>query len=188
MILLELLAGFLLIGCFSFGGAYGAIPLIREVVLHFGWLSEEKLSYMIAVSESTPGPIMVNMATYIGSSKAGVPGAVIATAAVVLPAFLVVIILMVLLKNFIKRDATQAVMGGLRSCVAGIILATGVWMILTDCFGIVNGFSADLVAIALTAGLSVLWFGSKILIKKRVSPIVLICIAGAAGVLIYGWK
>ena len=79
-------------------------------------------------------------------------------------------------------------MGGLRSCVAGIILATGVWMILTDCFGRVNGFSADLVAIALTAGLSVLWFGSKLLIKKRVSPIILICIAGAAGVLIYGWK
>ena len=112
MILLELLAGFLLIGCFSFGGAYGAIPLIREVVLHFGWLSEEKLSYMIAVSESTPGPIMVNMATYIGSSKAGVPGAVIATAAVVLPAFLIVIILVALLKNFIKKDATQGSWAG----------------------------------------------------------------------------
>ena len=67
--------GFLLIGCFSFGGAYGAIPLIREVVLYFGWLDDEKLSYMIAVSESTPGPIMVNMATYIGSAKGGVPGA-----------------------------------------------------------------------------------------------------------------
>ena len=87
MILLELFAGFLLIGCFSFGGAYSAIPLIREVVLSFGLLSEEKLSYMIAVSESTPGPIMVNLATYIGSSKAGVPGALIATTAVVLPAF-----------------------------------------------------------------------------------------------------
>ena len=93
MILFELFLGFLLIGCFSFGGAYGAIPLIREVVLYFGWLEEEKLSYMIAVSESTPGPIMVNMATYIGSSQAGVPGALIATAAVVLPAFLIIILI-----------------------------------------------------------------------------------------------
>ncbi len=188
MILWELFLGFLRVGCFAFGGAYSAIPLIREIVLSYGWLTEDALAGMIAISESTPGPIMVNMATYIGSSKAGVPGAVIATAAVVLPAFLIVIILVALLKNFIKKDATQAVMGGLRSCVAGIILATGVWMILTDCFGRVNGFSVDIVAIALTAGLSVLWFGSKLLIKKRVSPVILICIAGAAGVLIYGWK
>ena len=57
MILLELFAGFLFIGCFSFGGAYAAIPLIREVVLRFGWLDDEMLSYMIAVSESTPGPM-----------------------------------------------------------------------------------------------------------------------------------
>ena len=67
MILLELFIGFLKVGCFAFGGAYGAIPLIREVVLSYGWIGEEELSYMIAVSESTPGPIMINMATYIGS-------------------------------------------------------------------------------------------------------------------------
>ena len=63
MIFLELFLGFLWVGCFSFGGAYGAIPLIRDVVLSHGWLDEESLTYMIAVSESTPGPIMVNLAT-----------------------------------------------------------------------------------------------------------------------------
>ena len=188
MILLELLLGFLLIGCFSFGGAYGAIPLIREVVLYFGWLDEEKLSYMIAVSESTPGPIMVNMATYIGSSQAGIPGAIIATAAVALPAFLTVIIIMALLRDVIKKGAARAVLGGLRSCVIGIILATGVYMILMNCIGSVNSISIDIAAIALTAGLSAVWFGAKMLIKKSVSPVFLICLAGAAGVLIYGWK
>ena len=81
MIYLELLLGFLKVGCFAFGGAYGAIPLIRDVVLSYGWLSDEMITYMIAVSESTPGPIMVNLATYIGSSQAGLPGAVIATMA-----------------------------------------------------------------------------------------------------------
>ena len=186
MILLELLAGFLLIGCFSFGGAYAAIPLIREVVLYFGWLDEEKLSYMIAVSESTPGPIMVNMATYIGSSQAGAVGALIATAAVVLPAFLTVIVLMALLKDVIKKGAARAVLVGLKSCVTGIILATGVYMMLTNCLGTINGISFDFAATALTAGLSVLWFGSKKIIKNGFSPIILICIAGAAGVLIYG--
>ena len=188
MILLELFTGFLLIGCFSFGGAYSAIPLIREVVLSFGFLSEEKLSYMIAVSESTPGPIMVNLATYIGSSKAGVPGALIATAAVVLPAFFIVVIIMAALKNFIKKDVVQAVLGGLKSCVIGIILATGVYMVLINCIGSVNSVSVDISATALFAGLSAFWFGTKKLFKKRISPIVLICIAGAAGVLIYGWK
>ena len=83
MIYLDLLIGFLKVGCFAFGGAYGAIPLIRDVVLSYGWLSDEVLTYMIAVSESTPGPIMVNLATYIGSSQAGILGAFVATLAVV---------------------------------------------------------------------------------------------------------
>ncbi len=188
MILLELFAGFLITGCFSFGGAYGAIPLIREVVLHFGWLDEDKLSYMIAVSESTPGPIMVNLATYIGSSQAGISGAVIATAAVVLPAFLIVVMIMTLLKNLVKKDAVQAALGGLKPCVTGIILATGVYIMLSNCISGANGFAADFAALALTAGLSLLWFGLKKALKKGVSPIILICISGLAGVLIYGWK
>ena len=88
MIYLDLFFGFLKVGCFSFGGAYGAIPLIRDVALSYGWLDDETLAYMIAVSESTPGPIMVNLATYVGSSQAGLGGAVLATLAVVLPSFL----------------------------------------------------------------------------------------------------
>ena len=65
--ILNLFLGFLKVGCFSFGGAYAAIPLIRDTVLSYGWLNDELLTYMIAVSESTPGPIMVNLATYIGA-------------------------------------------------------------------------------------------------------------------------
>ena len=84
MILLDLFLGFLKVGCFAFGGAYGAIPLIRDVVLSYGWLTDEALTYMIAVSESTPGPIMVNLATYVGSSQGGFFGALLATLAVVL--------------------------------------------------------------------------------------------------------
>ena len=92
MIYLELFAGFLKVGCFAFGGAYGAIPLIRDVVLSYGWLNDDMMTYMIAVSESTPGPIMVNLATYVGSSQGGFLGAVIATAAVVLPSFLIILL------------------------------------------------------------------------------------------------
>ena len=75
MIYLELFLGFLEVGLFSFGGAYGAIPLIRDVVLRYGWMDDQTLTRFIAVCESTPGPIMVNMATYIGSSQGGILGA-----------------------------------------------------------------------------------------------------------------
>ncbi len=187
MILLELLVGFLKIGLFSFGGAYSAIPLIREVVLSYGWIEEEKLSYMIAVSESTPGPIMVNMATYIGSTKGGVVGALIATVAVVLPAFLIVIILTVLFKNFINSGAFQSMLGSLKACVIGIILATGVYMILMNCIGSGTSVSVDVAAIIRTAALGAVYFGSRKIVKNGISPIILICLAGAAGVFVYGW-
>ena len=104
MIYIELFLGFLKVGCFAFGGAYGAIPLIRDVVLTYGWIDEEMLTYMIAVSESTPGPIMVNLATYIGSNQAGFLGAVITTLAVVTPSFLIVLLITTLLQNVLKKD------------------------------------------------------------------------------------
>ena len=102
MICFDLLIGFLKVGLFAFGGAYGAIPLIRDVVLTYGWIGDDMLT-LIAVSESTPGPIMVNLATYVGSSQAGVWGALIATAAVVLPSFIIILLIMVLLKKLLKN-------------------------------------------------------------------------------------
>ena len=84
---IRIAVGFLTVGLFSFGGAYAAIPLIRDVVLSYGWLDEDTLMNMVAISESTSGPIMVNMATYVGSSKAGIWGGALATFAVILPAF-----------------------------------------------------------------------------------------------------
>ena len=114
MIYLERILGFLKVGCFTFGGAYSAIPLIRDVVLSYSWLSDEELSYMIAVSESTPGPIMVNLATYVGSSQAGFWGAVLATLAVVLPSFFVILLVMNLLNGILKSKYAQAVLQGLK--------------------------------------------------------------------------
>ena len=122
MILLELFIGFLKVGCFAFGGAYGAIPLIRDVVLSHGWLDDEMLTYMIAVSESTPGPIMVNLATYVGSSQAGIPGALIATLAVVLPSFLLILLVTALLKTALSSSGTRIVAPSAISATAGTVL------------------------------------------------------------------
>ena len=126
MIYLKLFLGFLKVGCFSFGGAYAAIPIIRDTVLSYGWLSDDKLSYMIAVSESTPGPIMINLATFVGQTQAGVPGAVIATVAVILPSFFIIILVTAAMKALLKNKYVQAGLNGLLPCITGIIAATGV--------------------------------------------------------------
>ena len=93
MIYLELFIGFLIIGLLSFGGAYGAIPIMKDVALHFEWIDESMLTNMIGVSESTPGPISINMATFIGASQGGFLGAVLATLGVVLPSFIIILLI-----------------------------------------------------------------------------------------------
>ena len=185
MILFELFIGFLKVGCFAFGGAYGAIPLIRDVVLSYGWLDDEMLTYMIAVSESTPGPIMVNLATYVGSLRAGIPGALVATLAVVLPSFLIILLVTALLKTFLKNPYVQAVLRGLKPCMIGIIIATGVFMIVRN--GLVIQDSRLLNRpLILTLVLGAVYFGSRKLKKGGISPILLICVSAAAGIAAYG--
>ena len=183
MILLELFLGFLRVGCFSFGGGYAAVALIREVVLSHGWMTEEMLSYVIAVSESTPGPIMVNLATYVGSTQAGVPGAVVATLAVVLPAFGIILALMAVLRRFVENPWVRAVLTGLKTCVTGLILATALELLAANCF---DGWEPDLTALLLTLGLAALYFGFKPMFKKKLSPIALIGIAAVLGIAVYG--
>ena len=185
MIYLDLFLGFLKVGCFSFGGAYGAIPLIRDVVMSYGWLSDEMLTYMIAVSESTPGPIMVNLATYIGSSQAGFPGALLATLAVVLPSFLIILLVTALLKTALKNKYVQAVLRGLKPCVIGIVLATGIYMVLGNCFGTISEIRVNLQAICMTALLVASMFGYKHFTKKKLSPIGLIVLSAILGSIIF---
>lgn len=186
MIYWELLWGFLKVGLFSFGGAYGAIPLIRDIVLSYGWIDEDMLTNMIAVSESTPGPIMVNLATYIGSSRAGVLGAILATVAVVLPSFVIILLVTALLTKVIKNRYVQAALCGMKPCIIGIILATGCFMIISNCFNLSDTGKVNLTEILLTIILSVIFFGSRKVLKKGISPILLIVISAVFGVIAYG--
>lgn len=186
MIYLDLFLGFLRVGCFAFGGAYGAIPLIRDVVLSYGWLTDEALTYMIAVSESTPGPIMVNLATYVGSSQAGLPGAIVATLAVVLPSFIIILLVMVLLKTLLKNRYVQAILRGVKPCIIGIILATGIYMTANNMIPFAKNSHVNIQATMTTAILAAIMFGAKPIIKKKVSPIVLILISACLGIVIYG--
>ena len=185
MIYLDLFLGFLKVGCFAFGGAYGVIPLIRDVVMSYGWLNDEMLTYMIAVSESTPGPIMVNLATYIGSSQAGFLGASIATLAVVLPSFLIILLVTALLKTALKNKYVQAILRGLKPCVIGIVLATGIYMVLKNCFVTISDVTVNLNAVIISALLIASMFGYKHLKKKKLSPINLIILSAVLGIIVF---
>ena len=187
MIYLDLFIGFLKVGLFSFGGAYGAIPLIRDVVLHYGWMDEETLVNMIAISESTPGPIMVNLATYVGCNKAGVPGGIIATLAVVAPAFLFIILLVTLINRIAghKKKWMKAAFNGIKPCIIGIILAMGVSMIGKNCITPIVK-EKDILPTVVTIVLATVYFGFRKIYKKKMSPIVLILIAAFTGIVVYG--
>ncbi|MBR5337891.1 MAG: chromate transporter [Lachnospiraceae bacterium] len=185
MIYLELFTGFLTVGLFSFGGAYGAIPLIRDVVLSYGWLGEEALTDMIAISESTPGPIMVNLATYVGSSKAGIPGGIIATLAVILPAFFIILLIMVLLKKALGNKYVRAILDGLKPCIIGIIAAMGCYMILKNAIPPLMYETPDIWPVIITAILALIYFGTRGIWKKKMSPIMLIVVSAFLGIIIY---
>ena len=126
--MLDLFFAFLKIGTLSFGGGYGMISLLQDEVLSHGWLAEEDFLNFIAVSESTPGPLAVNMATFIGSSQGGAPGAFLATVGVVLPSFFIILLIAAVLNNLLKYKPVNAFLDGLRPCVAALILGTAVTM------------------------------------------------------------
>ena len=188
MIYLELFLTFLQIGAFSFGGGYGMISLIREKVLMYGWLTEEEMLNMIAVAESTPGPIAVNMATFIGSSQGGFLGALLATLGVVLPSFFIILIIAALIRNLLKYAGVKAFLGGIRPCVVGLILATALTMLMSALFAfrsISDALVPDgkgLIIFAVIAATAVI---SKKIRKKPLSPILLILISAGLGMAMY---
>jgi chromate transporter len=189
MIYLELFLTFLEVGAFSFGGGYGMISLIRELCLDKGWLSDGELLNMIAVAESTPGPIAVNMATFVGSNQGGILGALCATLGVVLPSFIVILIIAMVLKNLMKYKGVKAFMGGIRPCVIALILATAAIMLLNNLFGLTTvngGFAIDLRGIAIFAILVGVSVFAKKVIKKKPSPILMIVFSAALGIVFYG--
>jgi Chromate transport protein ChrA len=104
------------------------ISLIREKVLLHGWLSEAEFLSFIAVSESTPGPLAVNMATFIGSSQGGVLGALCATLGVVLPSFFIILLIAALIHDLLKYAGVEAFLSGVRPCVVALILSTALTM------------------------------------------------------------
>lgn len=130
MIYWYLFIEFLKIGLFTFGGGYAMLPLIKEVVLKYSWLTEEQFFDFIGVCESTPGPVAINMATYIGSMQGGFLGSLIATFAVVLPSFIIILLVASILKKFINNRFFQQALLGIKAVIIGLIFSTGITLLI----------------------------------------------------------
>ena len=189
MKLLLLFLTFFKIGAFTFGGGYAMISLVRESCLSNGWLTEGELLNLIAVSESTPGPIAINMATFVGSSQCGIIGSVFATLGVVLPSFVIILLIASLMRHLLKLEGVRAFLGGVRPAVVGMLLATALTMLLKLTLGITGlalTVSPDLGAVCIFVICILIHLLYKKLRGKELSPVILIVASGLLGVLIYG--
>lgn len=197
MIYLQLFWTFFKIGLFTIGGGQAMIPMISQEVVEKGWLTLDKVQSFIAISESTPGPFAVNIATYTGVSvlqSAGVGesilGAICATFGVVLPSLVIITLIALAFSNFIKKPAVQSVFVYVRSTVTGLLIAVFVGFVLSTLLGVSSVLSHEPVQFdVIGTCLFALLFGlSLIRIKgKTLQPIWLIIISAVIGTLCYGF-
>ena len=151
-------------------------------------LTENESLNFIAVSESTPGSLAVNMATFIGSTQGGILGSFVATLGVVLPSFLIILLIASALKNLMKYAPVNAFLSGVRPCVVAMILATALSMALSTLFGLTDlqaGFAPDLRSIAVFAMLGATHLICKIIRKTAPSPILMILFSAGLGILFW---
>ncbi len=185
MIYFTLFFEFFKIGLFCFGGAFGMIPLIKDTVLAHGWLTESEFYSFIGVCESTPGPIAVNMATYIGSVQGGVPGSIAATLGVVLPSFFIILLIAELLRGLTESKYFKGFLRGVQPVVTALILSTGV-ILLLKALGWVAAFEFQ--ADAVSAVIFVLLAGAYYTVYKfartKLSAIELILLSAALGIVL----
>lgn len=192
MIYWELFYTFFKIGLFTFGGGYAMLPLIQDEVIAHNWIPMEDFINFIAVSESTPGPFAINMATYVGTQMGavegglgtyfgGLLGGVCSTLGVVMPSFIVILIVAKLFEQFKKNKLVKGAMSGLKPAAVGLIASAVVSMALI--VFIPNGFTTAIftsvkfyVSLALFAVMSVLAF-------KKVHPILIIVISAVVGII-----
>lgn len=180
MIYLKLFFTFMKIGLFTIGGGYAMLPMIQQEVLANGWTDSASLVNFIAVSESTPGPFAINIATYIGSKVGGVFGAVCTTVGVVLPSFVIILIIAKCYAAFQNSRIVRGCMSGLKPGVMGLIAASVISVAKTVFFssGITTSvFSSPSFYVALVI------FGLCCFFSfRRLHPILIICLSGVLGI------
>ena len=173
--LINLFLMFFKIGVFTFGGGYAMLPLIQEEVAARGLMTVEELVSFVAISESTPGPFAVNIATYVGLHHAGILGSVFATLGVVMPSFIIILIVAHFFEKFKTNRAVKGLMSGLRPGVVGLLAAAVVTMGKSVFFKAGWVFDLKLLLAAVIFGITLF------LSLRKKHPILLIVLAAALG-------
>jgi len=181
MILLLLFLEFFKIGCFSFGGGFGMLPLMEQTVLDHGWLTESQFYDFVGVCESTPGPIAVNMATYVGSCQAGIAGSIAATLGVVLPSFLIILLIAAVMKKFCDHPYVRSFIKGVQPVIIGLILSTGV-QLLVKATGLGQSSAFSFPAVLSLIGVAGAALIFRLFTGKKLTAVPLIGLAAAMGV------
>jgi chromate transporter len=193
MMLLRLFAVFFKIGLFSFGGGYAMIPLIQKEIERNGWMTSAEFIDIIAIAEMTPGPIAVNSATFVGYKTAGILGGIFATTGVAAPSALLILLVADFILKHKDHPLKVSVFSTLRPVVAALVLSAAFFVAETSLLTLPSGgfdlsafLSAPLRFIDLkSVGILAFTFVSALLLKLH--PILTIVLAGAAGVLLYGF-
>lgn len=188
MIFIELFLVFFMIGLFTIGGGYAMIPMIQDLVVMRGWLSKDVIWSFVIIAESTPGPLAVNTATLVGFNlgmeRYGVIGAlfgaVFTTLGVVLPSFIIIIIIAKHFQNFMNVKPVKDALGGIKAIVVGLILAVVFNLLTNNILSSLTEIKFDVFAVIIIG----LIYGAT-LIYKKLSPIFLILISGALGIIFY---
>ena len=186
-IYLQLFLVFLEIGAVSFGGGYGMIALMNEKTVGYGWLLEEEFLNIIAIAESTPGPIAINIATFVGATQGGIIGSITATLGIILPSLIIILIVATLVSNLMKFAGVQSVVNGMKPAVTGIIFATALSMLVSAILAVQK--IGDSLTFSYSRGIILVvvvgcYFAYKKIFKKNINPILLILISAGLGMVL----
>lgn len=182
MIYINLFCNFFKIGILGFGGGYAILPLIESIIVKSnGWITSNEFIDLVTISQITPGPILINSATFIGGKEGGVIGAVFATMGSVIPSLIIIIFLSTLYYKFKSLEVVQIMLKIIKPAVVGLIAAASVGIVINVIFknSIIDIYSIDIIGLVL----SVLSF---ILIRySKVNPIIVILLSGIVGMFLY---
>ena len=189
MIYLQLFFSFLKVGSFAFGGGYAMLSLIGEAVMSYGWMTQEDFLSFLGVETLIPGPIVINMATYVGYQQAGFLGALLTTIGVVLPSFVIILVVAAFIRNLLKYPPVKVFITSMRPALSGLLSAVAVTMALTVFLGIDTIKTAEItydwrafLILAVVILVPGIWSRYK---KKDFSSILLVTISGVLGMLLF---
>lgn len=173
----EMFFSFFKIGLFTFGGGYAMLALIEsELVEKKKWIGKEEFLDMVAIAESTPGPIAINSATYIGYKRGGVLGSAVSTLGVVLPSFIIIYIVSLFLDAFLTLELVEYAFRGIQACVVYLIISAGLKML--------KGLKKTPMSIAILCVVTALMIAFSVF-AVDFSTIIFIIISGCVGLFAY---